>query len=110
MRQSVLIVSSTGKLVIEMPHFPYTRNAKTQSLCKTNSGCRALRISRLAVHSQCPSVTLLESYRACLCVGLVSLCQCQTDVKTDIHIVPVDCEPTEHNLLILPKPDVALVL
>ena len=29
---------------------------------------------------------------------------------TDVHIVPVDCDLTAHNLLILPTPDVALVL
>ena len=33
-----------------------------------------------------------------------------TDVLTDVHIVPVDCDLTAHNLLILPTPDVALVL
>ena len=33
-----------------------------------------------------------------------------TDVQTDVHIVPVDCDLTAHNLLILPTPDVALVL
>ena len=33
-----------------------------------------------------------------------------TDVQTDVHIVPVDCDLTDHNLLILPTPDVALVL
>ena len=33
-----------------------------------------------------------------------------TDVQTDVHIVPVDCDITDHNLLILPTPDVALVL
>ena len=33
-----------------------------------------------------------------------------TDVQTDVYIVPVDCDLTVHNLLILPTPDVALVL
>ena len=33
-----------------------------------------------------------------------------TDVQTDVHFVPVDCDLTVHNLLILPTPDVALVL
>ena len=38
------------------------------------------------------------------------LCPAITDVQTDVHIVPVDCDLTVHNLLILPTPDVALVL
>ena len=33
-----------------------------------------------------------------------------TDVQTDVHVVPVDCGLTDHNLLILLTPDVALVL
>ena len=33
-----------------------------------------------------------------------------TDVQTDVHIVPVDCDRLQRNLLILPTPDVALVL
>ena len=33
-----------------------------------------------------------------------------TDVQTDVHIVPVDCDRLQRNLLKLPTPDVALVL
>jgi len=29
---------------------------------------------------------------------------------TDLYVVPVDCDPTGHNLLLLPKLVVALVL
>ena len=52
----------------QCPHFPCNRNDKTQSLCKTHTGCLAIHVqpSLLFGHSQCPSVTLLESYRACL--------------------------------------------
>ena len=32
-----------------------------------------------------------------------------TDVQTDVHIVPVDCDLTVHNLLILPTPCVVMV-
>ena len=40
----------------------------------------------------------------------VSLCQYQTEVKTDVHIVPVDCDLTDHNLSLLPASIGALVL
>ena len=32
-----------------------------------------------------------------------------TDVQTDVHIVPVDCDRLQRNLLILPTLGVALV-
>jgi hypothetical protein len=32
-----------------------------------------------------------------------------TDVQTDIHIVPVDCDLKDHNLLILPTPCLVMV-
>ena len=32
------------------------------------------------------------------------------DVRTDVHNVPVDCDHAVHNLLILPKLDLELVL
>ena len=52
----------------------------------------------------------LEHYEAFCFPILVSFRQHKTDVQTDVHFVPIDCYLTVHNLLILPTPDVALVL
>ena len=53
---------------IIVPRIPCTSNNETQNFCKPHTCRLAMHVwfFFLAVHCQCPSVTLLKPYRACL--------------------------------------------